>query len=637
MADIIQLLPETVANQIAAGEVVQQASSVIKELVENAVDAGATHVDISIVDSGKTLIQVIDNGKGMSQTDARMAFERHATSKIRKAEDVYALHTMGFRGEALPSIAAVSHVVLRTRQADQQLGTKVCLEGGELISQEHDMCQVGTSFAVSNLFFNLPARRANLLNHSKSEHRYIIQEFERMALVNPSVGFTFYNNGTIVHDLPVSNVLQRIVNLFGKKVYSQLLPVEVETSLCKISGFVGRPDMARKKGALQYLFVNGRYMRHPYFHKAVCEAFEDLIPEGEQVPYFLYFTVDPSSIDVNISPSKTEINFQNQSAIWQIIISVIKESLGKYNAVPVIDFDTEGSPSDIPVYNPQTTRPQPAPEVSFDNSFDPFASSQAMADTSARMEVKPSHATSFKPGGSYAGVTIPSRQQTTFGGSAVPYQSMSGVHPDEELPSMEYESTGLESLQDMEKSNEYYQYRGQYIFTAVRSGLMIIDQHRAHMRVLYNRYRATMEGQATATQGLLFPEIIQLSASDAALMDCIMDDLHNLGFDLSPLGGGSFSILGVPASLGGVEPVSLLTEIVESVRDSGKSAKEDVQHRLALAMSRHAALSIGEVLSRQEMESLVGDLFATDNPSFGPDGKVVLSILPQDNIDKLFR
>lgn len=629
MADIIQLLPETVANQIAAGEVVQQASSVIKELVENAVDAGASHIDIQIVDSGKTLIQVIDNGKGMSHTDARMAFERHATSKIRKAEDVYALHTMGFRGEALPSIAAVSHVVLRTRQVDQQLGTKVSLEGGELISQEHDMCQVGTSFAVSNLFFNLPARRANLLNHSKSEHRYIIQEFERMALVNPSVGFTFYNNGTIVYDLPVSNTLQRIVNLFGKKVYSQLLPVEVDTSLCRISGYVGRPDMARKKGALQYLFVNGRFMRHPYFHKAVCEAFADLIPEGEQIPYFLYFDVDPSTIDVNISPSKTEINFQNQSAIWQIVISAIKESLGKYNAVPVIDFDTEGTPNDIPVYNPNNTPRQSAPEIGYDSSFNPFASPQAMAENSV-----PASAPSFR----HASVgAVPSNYSIDFGEvrrhSATNTSLPDDVMPDTELlPSKE-----IESLAEMEKSSEYYQYRGQYIFIAVRSGLMIIDQHRAHMCVLYHRYRAMMEGQSSATQGLLFPEILRLSASDAVLMDGIMDDLHNLGFDLSPLGGGSFSVLGVPASLGGVEPISLLTEIVESVRDTGKSAKEDVQHRLALAMARHASIAVGEVLSRQQMEALVEDLFATKNPGFAPDGKVAISILPQDSIDKLFR
>lgn len=636
MSDIIHLLPDTVANQIAAGEVVQQASSVIKELVENAIDAGASHVDIYIVDSGKTLIQVVDDGKGMSETDARMAFERHATSKISKAEDVFNLHTMGFRGEALPSIAAVAHVTLRTRQPEQQLGTKLRIEGGKYVSQERDMCPVGTSFSVSNLFFNIPARRAHLLNHSSAEHHAIMHEFERMALVNPTVSFTFYNNDTMVCDLPASNILQRIVNLFGKKVYSRLLPVEVDTSICKITGFVGRPDMARKKGALQYFFVNGRFMRHPYFHKAVCEAFVDLIPDSEQVPYFLYFDMDPATIDVNIHPSKTEVNFQNKQAIWQIIVSAVKEALGKFNAVPVIDFDTEGSPSEIPVYNAANPPRQSAPEINYDESFNPFSSSQALASPISSSNSLPStRGSSYVPSASSLGR---STGATLFGGSEVPHASMPDFMPEDEqeMPAS-LPSAAMESVKEMEKSSEYYQYRGQYIMLAVRSGLMIIDQHRAHVRVLYNRYRAVMAGQTSATQGLLFPELLQLSASDAILMDSIMDDLHALGFDLSPLGGGTFSVLGMPASLSGVEPVTLLMEIVESVRDTGKSAKDDMQHRLALAMARHAAIPVGEVLSKQEMESLIGDLFATENPSYGPDGKTVLTILPQDNIEKLFR
>lgn len=618
MADIIHLLPDTVANQIAAGEVVQQSSSVLKELVENAVDAGATHVDIYVIDNGKTLIQVVDNGKGMSETDARMAFERHATSKITKAEDVFALHTMGFRGEAVPSIAAVAHVTLRTRQQDQKLGTKIRIEGGDLVSQEHDMCPVGTSFSVSNLFFNIPARRAHLLNHTAAEYRNFISEFERMALVNPSVSFTLYNNDALVYDLPESSVLQRITNIFGKKVYSRLLPVSVETTICNISGYVGRPDMARKKSAPQFFFVNGRYMRHPYFHKAVCEAFENLIPEGEQVPYFLYFQVDPSTIDVNIHPTKTEIAFQNKQYIWQFIMSGIKESLGKFNAIPVIDFDIEASPNDIPVYNPETKKQSAEPTVGYDESFNPFKSSQAMASATPRPSAFPT----------------PSR--ATFPESVVRYQEMPDFQPDEE-PAVQATLPGISSPQEMEMSSEFYQYRGQYIMTAVRNGLMIIDQHRAHVRVLYNRYRATMDGQAAASQGLLFPEIIQFSASDAVLMEAIMADLQHLGFDLSPLGGGSFSILGVPASLSDGEPVQLLTEIVESVRDTGKTAREDMQHRLALAMARRASLQVGEVLSKQEMESLVTDLFATDSPSYAPDGRTVLSVLPQDNIDKLFR
>ena len=624
MSDIIHLLPDSVANQIAAGEVVQRPASVIKELVENAVDAGSQHIDIYVVDAGKTLIQVVDDGKGMSETDARMAFERHATSKITKASDVYALHTMGFRGEALPSIAAVSNVILRTRQVDKQLGTKIQIQGDKLITQETDMCPVGANFSVTNLFFNVPARRAGLCNE-KTELNNIVQEFERMALVNPSISFTFSNNGAEVYNLPASNILQRITNIFGKKLNCQLLPVEVDTSICRISGYVGRPDSARKKGARQFFFVNGRFMRNGYFHKAVCEAFADLVPEGEQTSYFLYFDVDPAAIDVNIHPQKTEIEFQNKQAIWQILISAIRESLGKFNAVPIIDFDTEGVPGDIPVYQERAER-QHAPEVDYDKSFNPFASPSAMAASTPRAT---------------AGLTGQPSSVTSVGhldsmAPSVGYRYMDNVQPDEEPIASQQELYANETLQEMEKSCEYYQYRGQYIMTAVRSGLMLIDQHRAHIRVLYNKYRAVMDGQTTATQGLLFPEVLQLSASDAVLLESIMDDLHNLGFELSPLGGGSFSVLGIPASMGGVDPLSLLTDIIDSVRDTGKSVHEDVQHRLAFAMARHAALPVGEVLTKQQMESLVGDLFATDSPSFTPDGKTVLTIMPQTNIDKLF-
>ena len=627
MPDIIHVLPDSVANQIAAGEVVQRPASVIKELVENAVDAGAQHIDIYVVDSGKTLIQVVDDGKGMSETDARMAFERHATSKIKQASDVYALHTMGFRGEAVPSIAAVSNVVLRTRQAGNQLGTRIQIEGDRFIGQEVDMCPVGANFSVTNLFFNVPARRAGLCNE-RTELTNIMQEFERMALVNPGLSFTFHNNGSEVYNLPGSNTLQRIAGIFGKKMNAQLLPVEVDVTICRISGFVGRPDTARKKGAHQFLFVNGRFMKNPYFHKAVCEAFEGLVPDGEQVSYFLYFTVDPGSIDVNISPSKTTIEFHNKSAIWQILVSAIKETLGKFNAVPMIDFDVVGSPDDIPVYQESNVRQEP-PKISFDESFNPFSSPQSLSSSSLETAV---------PRSSAALTRVSPVGDLTSGYSAPTYQQMKDMLPDnEEVEVLQPTLYGQESLQEMEKSADCYQYRGQYIITAVRSGLMIIDQHRAHIRVLYNRYREIMNGQTTASQGLLFPEILSLSASDAVLVEEVMEDLHSLGFDLSPLGGGNFSVLGIPASLGGADPLSLLTDIVASIRDTGKTAKEDVQHRLALATARHSALSVGEVLGKQQMENLMNDLFATDNPSLTPDGKTVLTILPQDHIDKLFR
>ena len=350
--DIIHLLPDSVANQIAAGEVVQRPASVVKELMENAIDAGASTVDVIVEDAGRTSIQVIDDGKGMSGQDARMAFERHATSKIRKAEDLYSLHTMGFRGEALPSIAAVAQVRLQTRTIDSELGTDLSIEGSQIVSQEPCSCPVGANFQVRNLFYNIPARR-KFLKSNQTELNNIIQEFERIVLVNPTVAFSFSHNGELTTKLPPGNLRQRIVNVFGKKLNEQLLSVDVDTTLARITGFVGKPETARKKNTNQFFFVNGRYMRHPYFHKAVLEAYAHLIPEGEQIPYFLYFEVDPSNIDVNIHPTKTEIKFENDSAIWQILVAAIKDSLGKFNAVPTIDFDVEGRP-DIESTSPLT-------------------------------------------------------------------------------------------------------------------------------------------------------------------------------------------------------------------------------------------------------------------------------------------
>lgn len=636
MPDIIHLLPDSVANQIAAGEVVLRPASVIKELVENAVDAGANKIDVFIVDAGRTSIQVVDDGKGMSETDARLAFERHATSKIFKAEDLSSLLTMGFRGEALPSIAAVSQLTLRTRQADQQLGTKLRIEGSRVVSQELDTCAVGSNFIVNNLFYNLPARRKGLKT-PQTELNNIIQEFERMALVNPSIMFTFHNNGSQIMNLPPANVLQRIVGMFGKKVGDQLIPVETDATLCRLSGYVGRPESARKRGAHQYFFVNGRFMRHPYFHKAVMEAFEGLIPEGEQISYFLYFDVDPSSIDVNRNPTKTEIQFDDEPAIWRIIISTIKYAFAKANAVPLIDFDEEATPNDIPVYIENKEKHQ-APEIEYDNSYNPFASAKSLSSMDRRASLSGPSANGGVEG-IWAQDSI-GRNQTgeAFYTSMGTPMSQDTVRPEVyESPAPQQELYSQDTLQEMEKSSEYFQYRGQYILTTVRSGLMLIDQHRAHVRVLYSRYMKIMEGQAAATQGLLFPELLQLPLSDMVIMDAIMDDLHKLGFELSPLGGGSYSVLGTPPSVSGADPLKLLKDIVDAVRDTGKSAGQEIQHRVAQSMAHHAALPVGQVLSRQEMENLVGELFATDTPSYTPDGKTILTILPQENLEKMFR
>lgn len=640
--DIIHLLPDSVANQIAAGEVIQRPASVIKELVENAIDAGAKHVDVLVEDAGRTSIQVIDDGKGMSETDARLAFERHATSKIRQADDLYDLHTMGFRGEALPSIVAVAQVTLRTRMADQELGTCIRIEGSQVVSQEVVACPQGSNFLVQNLFFNMPARR-KFLKKDQTELNNIVQEFERMVLVNPSVGFTFSNNGSLVATYPAGSTLQRIVGVFGKKLSSQLLNIDVDTTICRLTGFVGKPESARKRGVQQFFFVNGRYMRHPYFHRAVVDAFAGLVPETEQVPYFLYFEVDPAQIDVNIHPTKTEIKFENEQAIWQIVVAGIKEALGKYNAVPVIDFDLEGKPSDIPVYNPNERQtPVQAPKIDVNPTYNPFSSSPASSSYSRKpVEMPGNFSGSSSQGAGPSQKPVPDflLSSTTPSFASQDMWELP-VQPAEEATANATAENNLyseQSLREMEKSLEHYQFRGQYILTSVKSGLMVVDQHRAHVRVLYNRYRTQMEGQKSSSQGLLFPELLQLSVSDAVLLSDMSAELLTLGFDVTSLGGGSFSLQGVPAGLDGLDPVALLTDIVASVRGGGLSAQDEVQHRIALTMARSAAIPTGQVLSSKEMAVLLDDLFATDTPNYTPDGKTVLAILPSDTIEKLFR
>lgn len=609
MADIIHLLPDSVANQIAAGEVIQRPSSVIKELLENSVDAGARRIDVVVVDAGRTSIQVIDDGKGMSETDARLAFERHATSKISQASDLFSLTTMGFRGEALPSIAAVSQVTLRTHAADAELGTCLTIEGGRVVSQEVDNCPVGCNFLVQNLFYNVPARR-KFLKSNQTELSNIIQEFERVALVNPNLHFTFTHNDHLMTTLLPESHKQRIATLFGKKLGEQLLSVDVDTTLCTLHGFVGKPESARKKGVRQFFFINGRYMRHPYFHKAVQEAFEGLIQPTEQVPYILYMQVDPSSIDVNIHPTKTEIKFENEQAIWQILMAAVKEALGRFNAVPIIDFDVDGRPKNIPVYNPSFPKDKYAspPKVYIDHTYNPFR------NTDSQHKDVPIDWQQLYP------APDPSKED----GVSNPQESTALF--DDQL-----------NLSDIERSALHYQYRGQYIVTEVRSGLMVIDQHRAHTRILYNRYKAQLNGQPSSSQGLLFPELIQFPMSDAPLLEEIQDELHALGFEMSSLGGGSYSVQGMPAGFEGVDPRQLLDDIVETLKVSGQHMEDELHHRMALAMARDAAIPVGGVLTQPEMENLVDELFQQDEPNYTPDGKVIVAIFPHEALEKLFK
>ena len=632
MSDIIRLLPDSVANQIAAGEVIQRPASVIKELVENAIDAGAGHIDVSVTDAGKTCIQVIDNGKGMSETDARLAFERHATSKIREASDLFALRTMGFRGEALASIAAVAEVELRTKQHGEELGTSIFISGSKVEKQEPVACPEGSNFIVRNLFFNVPARR-KFLKSNQTELSNIISEFERIALVNPEVSFTFHHNGTEILNLPAIQLRQRIMGVFGKKLNQDLLSLDIDTTMVKIHGFIGKPETARKKGARQFFFVNGRYMRHPYFHKAVADAYEHLIPTGEQVSYFIYFDVDPANIDVNIHPTKTEIKFENEQAIWQILSAAVKETLGRFNAVPSIDFDTEGMP-DIPAIDMAGSFGGGAPVTSYDPTYNPFNQSSSIVPPSSYSSAGKKK-TEWEP--FYQGLERHERQTDDTIPAFTDDMVFSGKYH-------ETEDTAEPTIYDehpdtviTEKAAQHYQYKGTYILTSVKSGLMIIDQHRAHVRILYDKYMDQIQKHVGLSQRMLFPDMIHFSPSEVPVLEEIMDDLTSLGFELSSLGGGTYSINGVPADIEGLNPEQLITNIVHSAIEKGCKVKEEVQSMIALSMARASAIVAGQVLSNDEMNALVDGLFSAPSPNYTPDGKTVLALMNDDDIEKLFR
>ena len=595
MSDVIQLLPDSVANQIAAGEVIQRPASVIKELVENAIDAGATTINVLVVDAGRTSIQVIDDGKGMSETDARLSFERHATSKIRKADDLFALHTMGFRGEALASIAAVAQVELRTRMADNEVGTLLTVSASHVVGQEPVSCPVGSNFKVENLFFNVPARR-KFLKTNATELNNIMTAFERIVLVYPQVSFTLHSNGSELLNLRAGNLRQRITDVFGKRYSQDLLPLDVQTTMCHITGFVGKPETARKKGAHDYFFVNGRYMKHAYFHKAVLSAYERIAPVGMQVPYFIYFDVNPADIDVNIHPTKTEIKFENEQAIWQILSAAVKDAIGKFCEVPSIDFDTQGRP-DIPVFDPSRNVAPPSPK--YNPSYNPFR------EHTERQ------------------ASVPDDWQQLY----------EGLQPQaEEQPLFETETSPL-LIED--KSPAHYQYKATYIMTAVKSGLMIIDQYRADVRILYERYREQLRSRSGKSQRVLFPEVVQFAPSDAVILEKLLPELEAIGFDLTNLGQQSYAVNGIPAGIEGLDIVMLLQGIVNDAVGQTAEASEEISHSLALSMARTAAIPHGQVLSNDEMESIVNQLFACSNVNYTPDGKAILCILPQRDIEQL--
>ena len=601
MSDIIQLLPDSVANQIAAGEVIQRPASVVKELVENAVDAGAKTIHVLVVDAGRTSIQVIDDGIGMSETDARLAFERHATSKIREANDLFALQTMGFRGEALASIAAVAQIELYTRQESEDVGTHLSISGSKFTGQEPCACAVGSNFKIENLFFNVPARRKFLKSNS-TELSNILTAFERIVLVYPNVAFTFHSNGTEMFNLKPGNMKQRILDVFGKRMNQDLLPISVETTMCKISGFVGKPESARKKNTRQYFFVNGRYMKHPYFSKAVMNAYDRLIPVGEQVPFFIYFDVSPSDIDVNIHPVKTEIKFENEQAIWQILTAAVKEAIGLFNNVPSIDFDIQGKP-DIPIFDGQNG--SSAPSVKYNPQYNPFTSSKS----------RPSSSSVNHWEDLYEGLETQSQEETNMFDGEIEDQS------------------GNDLISDV--SPVHYQYKGKYIMTAVKSGLMIIDQHRAHVRMLFEKYLGILNNHQGTSQKVLFPEVFQLSASEQVVLKRVWEELTYLGFEITDMGNGNYAIVAVPSDAIDTNVVSLMHDMLNTASENGTSVKDEINRVVALTLARNTAIPYGQVLNNDEMDNIVNGLFACSNMNFTPEGRNILCILKQQEIEHL--
>ena len=606
MADIIRLLPESVANQIAAGEVIQRPASVVKELMENAVDAGASSVFVMAKDGGKTLIQVTDNGCGMSDTDARMCFERHATSKIKEAGDLFAVHTLGFRGEAMASIAAVAQVILKTRRAEDEIGTQVTLSGSVVESQESVTCDKGANFMVKNLYFNTPARR-KFLKTNNAELNHIIHEFQRVALANPRIEFSLVHNDTEIYVLPAANLKQRVIHLFGKSVNQNLTTIDTVTSLVKISGFIGKPELAKKKAGEQFFFINNRFMKHPYFHRAVMNAYEKLLPADYFPSYFIYLEADPASIDINIHPTKTEIKFEEEPAIFQIILAATREALGKFNLVPSIDFDTEQAIEIPPLKRNGSFR---VPEISHNIGYNPFeAERKGFENFASRSEND-----------------VLKNWEKLYRDPAMPAEN--------NIP--EPETQQRLDLEGQPAGNRFLQLKYRYILTTVKSGLMVIDQHHAHERILYEQYLHALAHNHSVAQQTLFPETLELDPSDYLLTLELIDDLHTLGFDVRDFGSNTVVLNGCPADLQNPNPKELLESILNDYKDKQTDIKVKTRERLIMSLAAASAIRYGKPLSSDEMQDLVDRLFACENPNYSPDGHSVISIIPLEEIEKRF-
>ena len=593
--DIIHLLPDSVANQIAAGEVIQRPASCLKELVENSLDAGASRVQVIVRDAGRTLLQVIDNGMGMSEMDARLAFERHATSKIREAQDLFSLRTMGFRGEALASICAVAQVEMTTRRTEDETGTLIEIHGSDVVRQEPCSCPIGTNIKVSNLFFNVPVRR-KFLKTDQTELRNLLTEFYHIVLVYPKVSFTFVHNDEILLELPAGTEKQRIEAVFGnpkKNVYtSAFVEVNTDTELVSIRGFVVKPENATRK-AEQYFFVNGRYMRHPYFLKAVQTAYSGMLTADYQPSFFIYFTIAPEAIDVNIHPTKTEIKFADEQAIFQILMASVREALGKFTLAPTLDFDAQGS-IDIPL---PSTEPVAAPHVTVDPTYNPF-------------------------------------------------HTRGAIYPDKAPKNWESLYEALSTPRDLEISTSQemtisdtapiWQYGGKYIFVAVENGLLMINQHRAHVAVLYARFLEQLANTQGAMQQLLFPEVLTLTPDQMASLLPLLPDLKAIGFDLEQLSPDSYAIQGVPSQLTNQSAVPVIQHILQQVRERGADTQREWREQIALALAEQGAIVYGKPLTETEMRELVAQLIQLPSYRRTADGKTIVSLMSDDEINKRF-
>lgn len=608
MPDIIELLPDSVANQIAAGEVVQRPASAVKELMENSIDAGAKQIDLLVKNAGKTLIKVIDNGSGMSETDARLALERHATSKIKKVDDLFSLSTMGFRGEAVPSISAVSRMEIKSKSSEHKLGTHLVLEGNELQSQEVCQCKEGTQISVKDLFFNIPARR-NFLKSNTVEYRHILEEFNRIALANPTVGMSMNNDGNEVHRLPPSNLRQRIVNLFGSKFNQRLVPIEEKTDIVKISGFVGKPDYARRTRGDQYFFVNGRFIKNAYLNHAVQRAYEELIPSDQFAAYYLNLSIDPARIDINIHPTKTEIKFEEERSIYAILRTAVRQALGKHNLTPSLDFEQESSFSSLP----KKGEPIPMPRIEVDPTFNPFDERKAKPQPNINFPFE------RKSEGQKDWQEL-YRQQAQR--SSTPSASQS------EMQEFEEEKQAPIQLMQLHRS---------YILSHLKSGFILIDQERAHQRILIERFREQMQSGDAASQQLLFPVNLELSTPDFELLQSLQEQFKALGFDMREFGKNTMIVQGLPTEAPNSDPASLIESMLESYKNDEQVLKDEIKERLIRSLAYNSAIKRGKKMAQEEMQKMVDELFATSMPYSLDKEKPIIITYSLEDLDKQFK